>query len=130
MVSAAGAGPPPINSKMLTAESLAEDIKFCLTSDARCAASSIAALMQSEDGIENTAVIFHWYILWGDIKCDVLSSETVVWLFRRKNIKLSYKGLAILLEYKKIDVKKVNLYVEHTLIPVSYTHLRAHETDS
>ncbi|OQE69651.1 hypothetical protein PENNAL_c0130G04309 [Penicillium nalgiovense] len=110
MVSAAGAGPPPIDIKTLTAESLAEGIKFCLTSDARRAASSIAALMRSEEGVENAAASFHRHIPWGDMKCDVLPSETAVWLFGHKKIKLSHKGLAILSEYEKIDMKKVILH--------------------
>lgn len=123
MVSAAGAGPPPIDIKTLTAESLAEGIKFCLTSDARRAASSIAALMRSEEGVENAAASFHRHIPWGDMKCDVLPSETAVWLFGHKKIKLSHKGLAILSEYEKIDMKKVILYVEHALILILRTDL-------
>lgn len=107
MVAAAGAGPPPIDRKTLTAESLAQAIEFCLTPNARHAASSIAAIMKSEDGVKNAAASFHQNVPWKDMQCDLLPSETAAWSFDRGKMKVSHKTLAILSQFAKIDMQQM-----------------------
>ncbi|KAK9847344.1 sterol glucosyltransferase [Penicillium brevicompactum] len=110
MVAAAGAGPPPIDRKTLTTERLAEAIGFCLTPTARHAASSIAALMRSEEGTSNAAMSFHRHIPWKEMQCDLLPSEIAVWTIGRKKLKVSHRAMAILSQNQKIDMQHTKLY--------------------
>jgi sterol 3beta-glucosyltransferase len=114
MVAAAGAGPPPIDRKMLTADSFAQAIGFCLTPSARHAASSIAAMMKSEEGVKNAAASFHQNVPWNDMQCNLLSSETAVWSLNGGKMKVSHKALAILSQFEKIDMQQMKRYVYHT----------------
>ncbi|KAF4240524.1 hypothetical protein CNMCM6457_007102 [Aspergillus fumigatiaffinis] len=79
MVAAAGAGPAPIDHKALTAQGLADAIRFCLSLDSQRAAASIAARMGSENGVSNAAASFYRHIPWEAMQCDLLPSETAKW---------------------------------------------------
>ena len=111
MVAAAGAGPPPLDKNKLTAQSLAEAIGFCLTPNAQAAASSIAALMRVEEGVQNAAASFHQNVPWVDMKCDLLPSETAVWLFEKRGLKISHKALTILSQLDRIDMQQIKMCV-------------------
>jgi hypothetical protein len=111
MVAAAGAGPGPIDIKSLTAKGLADAIGFCLTTQAQQAATSIAAMMKSEDGVANAVTSFHWQLPWQDLRCDLLPNEHAVWSIDRKGLKISHKALAILSQHNMIDLHNVKLYV-------------------
>ncbi|KAB8224498.1 hypothetical protein BDV33DRAFT_233433 [Aspergillus novoparasiticus] len=106
MVAAAGAGPSPIDHKVLTVKRLSEAIAFCLTRNAQQAAASIAARMKSEDGVSNAAASFHRNIPWKDVKCDLLPSEAAAWLIdKKRGLKISHKAMVILSQHKQIDMQ-------------------------
>lgn len=112
MVAAAGAGPSPIDHKVLTIKLLSEAIAFCLTRNAQQAAASIALRMKSEDGVSNAAASFHRHIPWKDVKCDLLPSEAAAWLVdKKRGLKLSHKAMVILSQHKQIDMQHLKPYV-------------------
>ncbi|QMW46761.1 hypothetical protein G4B11_010216 [Aspergillus flavus] len=111
MVAAAGAGPSPIDHKVLTVKLLSEAVAFCLTRNAQQAAASIAARMKSEDGVSNAAASFHRHIPWKDVKCDLLPSEAAAWLVdKKRGLKLSHKAMVILSQHKQIDMQHLKPY--------------------
>jgi hypothetical protein len=72
MVAGAGAGPMPIPQRDITAESLSQAIRFCLSPEAASAAAVIAQKMQSERGVEAAVMSFHRNLPIKDMSCDVL----------------------------------------------------------
>jgi hypothetical protein len=113
MVAAAGAGPAPIDHKALTAQGLADAIRFCLSLDSQRAAASIAARMGSENGVSNAAASFYRHIPWEAMQCDLLPSETAKWSLtvHKKELKLSQRAMMILSHRKIIEVKNLRPYV-------------------
>ncbi|KAF3391222.1 Sterol 3-beta-glucosyltransferase UGT80A2, partial [Penicillium rolfsii] len=110
MVAAAGAGPAPIHFKSLTVKRLAEAIQFCMTTDARQAAASIAAMMKREDGVANAVTSFHRHLPWRHLCCDLLPNEHAVWSIDQKGLKISHKALAVLSQHDMIDLRNIKLY--------------------
>jgi hypothetical protein len=113
MVAAAGAGPAPINHKALTAQRLADAIRFYLSLDSQRAAASIAARMGSEDGVSNAAASFYRHIPWEAMQCDLLPYETAKWSLtvHKKELKLSQRAMTILSHRTIIEVKSLRPYV-------------------
>ncbi|CAI7678318.1 unnamed protein product [Penicillium manginii] len=111
MVAVAGAGPPALDRKRLTALALADAISFCLTPEAHQAASRISAVMKVEDGVANAVTSFHNYLPWKDLRCDILPSEVAVWSLDHKRLKISHKAMMILTSHGKLDIRHIKLYV-------------------
>jgi hypothetical protein len=113
MVAAAGAGPTPIPHRELTVDRLAEGIRYCLGEQARLAASSIAAKMQSEVGVKAAVASFHRNLPLERLQCDLDSGLPAVWSFSksRRKFKLSKIAAQALIADGSIDAKSLTMYV-------------------
>ncbi|KAI1144423.1 glycosyltransferase family 1 protein [Hypoxylon sp. FL0543] len=93
MVGNAGAGPMPVPYKKLTAESLADGIKYCMTDEALKAAQKIARDIELEgDGAKNAVRAFHRNLpLSGEhsMRCSMLDDRIAVWRVKQTSLKLS-----------------------------------------
>lgn len=105
-MAAAGAGPEPIHQRSLTAEKLADAIRFCLTREAAKAAAAIAAKVRSESGVKAAAASFHSHLPRDDLECDIIKGQPAVWSCSRKRrqLKLSKMAAEILSSHLKVDV--------------------------
>ena len=111
MVAAAGAGPRPIPQQHLTADRLAEAIRFCLTPSANIAANAIAAYMRSENGVKSAVRSFHANLPLETLQCDILRDRSAAFSWKRGDteLKLSKLATGVLLEHLKVDYKKLGL---------------------
>ncbi|EEU35053.1 uncharacterized protein NECHADRAFT_44809 [Fusarium vanettenii 77-13-4] len=118
MVANAGAGPNPIPHAELTVENLSEAIMYCLSPEASAAAASIAAKMASEMGVRTAVQSFHRHLPLESISCDLIPSESAVWLYTtsKHSIKLSNIAADILLSNKAIDSKHLKLYQTNPIL--------------
>ncbi|KAH6850045.1 hypothetical protein B0I37DRAFT_390386 [Chaetomium sp. MPI-CAGE-AT-0009] len=113
MVANAGAGPDPVPYKHLTAEKLAEGIKYCITDDARKAVEKIAKDIEEEgDGAENACRAFHrGLILQGtrSMRCSILPDRVAVWQMKKTRLRLSAVAAEMLVERGLLSWKKLHL---------------------
>jgi hypothetical protein len=112
MVAAAGAGPMPIPQRDITAESLSQAIRFCLSPEAASAAAVIAQKMQSERGVEAAVMSFHRNLPIRDMSCDVLPHLPATFGFYKKGQKWKLSSLATEVMARKLpkDAKNLKLY--------------------
>ncbi|KAI0014800.1 glycosyltransferase family 1 protein [Xylariomycetidae sp. FL0641] len=93
MVAKAGAGPDPVPYRQLSADRLAEGIKYCLTDRAAEAAQEIARSIEEEgDGAQNAVRSFHSHLpLSGEnsIRCSILHDRVAAWHVKGTSLKLS-----------------------------------------
>jgi hypothetical protein len=113
MVGNAGAGPEPVPYKHLTAEKLAEGIKYCVTDEARKAAEKIAKDIEEEgDGAENACRAFHKGLVLqgkGSMRCSILPDRVGVWQMRKTRLRLSAVAAEMLVERGLLSWKKLRL---------------------
>ncbi|KAL1794573.1 hypothetical protein ACET3X_006389 [Alternaria dauci] len=112
MVAAAGAGPMPIPQRDITAESLSEAIRFCLSPEAASAAAVIAQKMQSERGVETAVMSFHRNLPVADMTCDVLPHLPATFCMEKRGHGMKVSSLAaetMVLKFPK-DAKNLKLY--------------------
>jgi len=93
MLERAKAGPEPVPYKHLTAEKLAEGIKYCLSDEAKKAAGELAKDIELEgDGAENACKSFHRHLtLHGkhSMRCSILEDRVAVWQTKKTKLRLS-----------------------------------------
>ncbi|KAM0554892.1 hypothetical protein ACHAPJ_006627 [Fusarium lateritium] len=118
MVANAGAGHKPIPHTQLSVDNLSEAINYCLTDEAAHAAASIAAKMESEQGVRAAVQSFHKHLPLEGIMCDLIPSEPAVWLYSKskKSIKLSRLAAEILISTKSIDGKTLKPYQSNRIL--------------
>ncbi|KAI0841479.1 glycosyltransferase family 1 protein [Hypoxylon sp. FL0890] len=113
MVGNAGAGPMPVPYKKLTAESLAEGIKYCMTDEALEAAQKIARDIELEgDGAKNAVRAFHRNLaLSGEhsMRCSILDDRVAVWRVRQTSLKLSALAADIAVSWGLISWRRLRL---------------------
>ncbi|KAH8909849.1 UDP-Glycosyltransferase/glycogen phosphorylase, partial [Coniochaeta sp. PMI_546] len=113
MVSNAKAGPEPVPYKNLTAEKLAEGIKYCLTEEAVKAVGEIAKSIELEgDGAENACKAFHHHLTLSgqnSMRCSILEDKIAVWKLKDTNLRLSALAADILVEKGYLSWKKLRL---------------------
>ncbi|KAK4039971.1 hypothetical protein C8A01DRAFT_46627 [Parachaetomium inaequale] len=113
MVGNAGAGPEPVPYKHLTAEKLAEGIKYCVTDEARKAAEKIAKDIEQEgDGAENACRAFHKGLVLqgkGSMRCSILPDRVGVWQMKKTRLRLSAVAAEMLVERGLLSWKKLRL---------------------
>ncbi|KAK3954229.1 hypothetical protein QBC32DRAFT_95369 [Pseudoneurospora amorphoporcata] len=115
MVSNSKAGPEPVPYKNLTAEKLAEGIKYCLTEEAVKAVEEIAQRISEEgDGAENACKAFHrGLILQGDrsMRCSILRDKIAVWQVKESptGLKLSAMAADLAVEKRLTSWKNLRL---------------------
>ncbi|KAL2215143.1 putative UDP-glucose,sterol transferase [Thermoascus aurantiacus ATCC 26904] len=102
-VAKAGAGPPPIPERRLTAQTLADAIMFCLQPHVQQAARGLAAQIAQENGPANAVESFRRHLPWDEMRCSFSSSELAVWRMKsHPEILLSATPAAVLLQEKQI----------------------------
>jgi UDP:flavonoid glycosyltransferase YjiC (YdhE family) len=113
MLEKAKAGPEPVPYKHLSAEKLAEGIKYCLTDEARDAAAEMAKDIELEgDGAENACKSFHSHLtLHGkhSMRCSVLEDRVAVWQLKDTHVKLSALAADIIVDKGHVPWKKLRL---------------------
>ncbi|KAI1496912.1 hypothetical protein F5X99DRAFT_398827 [Biscogniauxia marginata] len=113
MVANAGAGPEPVPYKELSAESLAQGIKYCLTDKAVDAAQGIARNIELEgDGARNAVRSFHSNLMLSgehSMRCSILNDRVAVWSVQNTSLKLSALAAEIAIEKGFISWRKLRL---------------------
>lgn len=113
MIGRAKAGPEPVPYKHLSAEKLAEGIKYCLTDEAQEKAQGMARDIAREgDGAENACSFFHKHLqLSGkhSMRCSILEDKVAVWWMRNTSLRLSALAADILVEKGYINWRKLRL---------------------
>lgn len=113
MVAKAGAGPDPIPHADLTAENLAQAIRYCLSQQAAEAAVSIAEQMKSESGVRAAARSFHRQLPLELMRCDLIPTEPAVWTYSKSKraIRLSKVAAQIVLSNTSTESKHMKMSV-------------------
>lgn len=113
MIGNAKAGPDPVPYKSLTAEKLAEGIKYCLTEEAVKGAGEISKRIEAEgDGAENACQAFHSHLtLTGknSMRCSILEDKIADWKLKDTNLRLSALAADMLVEKGLLSWKKLRL---------------------
>ncbi|KAF2100516.1 UDP-Glycosyltransferase/glycogen phosphorylase, partial [Rhizodiscina lignyota] len=112
MVARAGAGPKPIPYKVLTADNLAEAIRFCLKPESQVKAKEMAEQIRQEKGNEAGAESFHQMLPGGveGMRCAILPDRAAVWRVKRSNVRLSALAACILAEEKILSFSDLKLF--------------------
>lgn len=107
MVAAANAGPKPIPYRLLSGNSLAEAIKYCLNEKIGYGAYQIALKMKVDDGVKSAVSSFHRHLPENDIRCDILLDQAATWSYEKSKrpMKLSTIASSILAKHSRLDVK-------------------------
>jgi hypothetical protein len=108
MVAASGAGPKPINHKLLNANNLADAIRFCMRPETLEAAGNIANKAQAECGVKEAVESFHRNLPRDTMQCQILSHEPATWVYKKaltKPLYLSKTAAQVLAEHLRIDSK-------------------------
>jgi hypothetical protein len=99
--------------KSLTAEKLAEGIKYCLTEEAKEAAGVIAKDIELEgDGAENACRAFHRHLeLTGpnSMRCSILEDRVAVWRMKDSSLRLAALTADIMVERGYTNWRKLRL---------------------
>lgn len=113
MIDRAKAGPEPVPYKHLTAEKLAEGIKYCLTEEAQQSAKKIAQEISDEgDGAENMCAFVHQHITLSgshSMRCSILEDRVAVWKLKDTSLRLSALAADILVEKGYLQWRKLRL---------------------
>lgn len=110
IVARAGAGPPPVPFRLLTADNLAAAINKALEPSTIQAASGIGEQMALETGTENAVQSFHRHLNYSRLHCAICPDRTAVWWVRHWNTKLSSFAAAVLVQAGYIHAKDIALY--------------------
>jgi hypothetical protein len=89
MVAKAGAGPPPIPHKELTADGLADAITYALKPDSVERAQEMARKISTEDGLAKGVRSFHRTLDMDKMRCQIFPEKPAAWRVRRTQIRLS-----------------------------------------
>ncbi|KAI7493391.1 UDP-Glycosyltransferase/glycogen phosphorylase [Hortaea werneckii] len=110
MVARAGAGPDPIPHKQLTAEKLADAIKFCLRPESQNSAHELANKISKERGSDVGAQSFHQMLEVDKIRCNIAPSHPAVWHLKRTNVRLSSLAACTLANEGLLDFNDLKLF--------------------
>ncbi|TID26462.1 Glutathione reductase [Venturia nashicola] len=110
MVNRAGAGPPPVPYKDLTAESLAAGILECIKPSSQEKAKVMALKISKEKGTDAGAQSFHQMLDVDKMRCSVLPEQVAVWRVKRTQIRLSALAAYVLAEKSVISFGDLKLY--------------------
>ena len=95
MIAKAGAGPPIVPFKQLTAELLADAITFALQPSTRDCAKELALKIKTENGPEAFAQTFNNHLPHGKLVCDLGTHLCPVWRYKQKKRTLGLSALAM-----------------------------------
>lgn len=110
-MAAANVGPKPIPYKSLTADNLAAAIRFCLSKEAIDSARAIAKKLDASSGVKNAVRSFHAKLPLEQLRCDILSDQPAVWIYKSKKTEIKLSGMAsqVLSQHHRIEQKKLHL---------------------
>jgi hypothetical protein len=113
MIERAKAGPKPIPFKKLTAEKLADAIRFALRQESSEAARELARKVERENGPEEAARAFNTYLPLESMECELCPGHVAVWRLKRmkRTVRLSAVAMAILVRENILTYQDVKLYV-------------------
>lgn len=109
MVAKAGAGPPPIPYKEMTAQKLAEAITTALQPQTQTRAKELGERIRQEKGTDLGAKSFHDFLDYDKLRCSIAPSRAAVWRVRRTNVKLSAVAAAVLVKEQVIEYSDLTL---------------------
>ncbi|KAK5664002.1 hypothetical protein OQA88_215 [Cercophora sp. LCS_1] len=113
MVANVKAGPEAVPYKHLTAEKLAEGIKYCLTDEAKEAVEKIAKDIELEgDGAKNACKAFHKHLALkgkNSMRCSILPDRVAVWQLKNTNLRLSPMAADFVVDKGYVSWKKLRL---------------------
>ncbi|CAK7263444.1 hypothetical protein SEPCBS57363_000561 [Sporothrix epigloea] len=113
MIEKSKVGPKPVPYKHLTAERLADGIKYLLCDEARTAAQAIAKSIEKEgDGAENACRSFMRTLELeghGSMRCSIFPEYVAVWQRKGSNIKLSALAAEALVQKGYMTYKDLRL---------------------
>jgi UDP:flavonoid glycosyltransferase YjiC (YdhE family) len=98
MIAKAKAGPAPIPHKTLTAENLAEAIKFCLRQETQDQAKALGCKIREENGAEAGSQSFHNHLDTDSLRCSVAPSRAAAWRLKRTKVRFSPLVAAVLVK--------------------------------
>ncbi|KAI9368543.1 hypothetical protein BJX61DRAFT_212796 [Aspergillus egyptiacus] len=110
LIAASGSGPKPISYRDVSADNLAEAIRFCLRPETRRAAQDIAIKMQNESGVTTAVNSFHRNLPIEQMRCELLPKRPAAWICKSPSMRLSKLAAEILLGHLRIDKKNLQLY--------------------
>lgn len=109
MIARANAGPEPIRYKDLTAEKLAEAIKFCLEPNTLERARDLGNKIREEAGTDVGARSFHRHMDIESMRCSLAPSRVATWRVRRTQVRLSPLAMSVLVDAGLLEYKDVKL---------------------
>ncbi|CAG2005731.1 unnamed protein product [Fusarium graminearum] len=110
MIARAKAGPDPIPYKQLTAEKLAEAIKFCVKPETLEQAKAMGQKIREEKGTDVGGKSFHDHLEVDKLRCTLAPSRAAAWRVRRTQVRLSAFAAAILVEQGILQWSDLKLY--------------------
>lgn len=114
IVAASGAGPDPIPHRSLTAQKLADAIRYCLNPSTLDAAENLAIRMVEETGVTKAVECFHRNLPREKMRCAVLPDRPATWVYKKnkgKPIYLSKMAAQVILDHMRIDKEDLKRYV-------------------
>lgn len=109
MVARANAGPEPIPYKELTAEKLADAIKFCLKPDTIEQAKVLGEKIREENGTEVGSDCFQKHLDIASMRCSLAPTRVAVWRVRRTKVRLSTFAATVLVKQGLIKYSDLKL---------------------
>ncbi|KJZ77528.1 hypothetical protein HIM_03252 [Hirsutella minnesotensis 3608] len=110
MIAKAKAGPEPIRYKDLTAEKLAEAIRFCLKSETQQQAKDLGAKIRQEQGTKAGGMSFHKHLDVESLRCSLVPRKAAAWRVRRSKVRLSPLAAAVLVDQGLLQYTDMKLY--------------------
>ncbi|KAL2136272.1 hypothetical protein VTI74DRAFT_4507 [Chaetomium olivicolor] len=110
MVAKAGAGPPPIPYKKLTAENLALAIESALQPETQARARELGEKIKEEKGADVGGKTFHQFLNTDNMRCSLAPSRVAVWRVRRSKVRLSALAAAVLTKEGWLKYSDLKLY--------------------
>lgn len=122
MVAAAGAGPRPVNHKLLNEANVTAGIQKLMAPATRDAAVRISNTMRTENGVKRAVQSFHQHLPKDRLVCDLLPGEPAAWFYDArylkkkvrkrfsKGLRLSARALSVLSQQQRLNLTKMQLY--------------------
>ncbi len=114
MIAKAGAGPIPVPFKQMTADSLAESIRFALAPKVQAAVQEMANQIAREDGARDATIDIENRIKADNFRCDLFPERLAIWHHRKTGAQLSGFAVCALIQNQLIN--------RHHLEPIRRTH--------
>jgi UDP:flavonoid glycosyltransferase YjiC (YdhE family) len=115
MIAKAGAGPPPIPHKQLTADNLAAAIAMALDPKTLERAGELGAKIMRESGSVKGAESFHKQLQVDSMRCMVAPTRAAAWRVKRTDIRLSAFAVTALSNEGVLDLDDLKLYAPPAL---------------